>query len=93
MSRAATSPCTFVEFGLPNDIYGMPDKRTPRFICRGGKGQAGEPGGLRKYVTPEGVAGIAGKVAPILAEAVGSSLGSTIFRYRQSEAFCLAWRG
>src|ERR1700677_1194986 len=53
---------------LPDDRSGKPDLQTPRFICRGGKGQAAEPGGLTKYQAAGGAAEIYGKTSPILAE-------------------------
>jgi hypothetical protein len=53
---------------LPEDRSGKPDMKTPRFICRGGKGQAAEPGGLTKYQASGGAAEVYGKTSPILAE-------------------------
>jgi hypothetical protein len=45
-----------------------PDLKTPRFICRGGKGQGGELGGLMKYEAVGGAAEVYGKTSPVLAE-------------------------
>jgi len=58
---------------LPEDRSGFqprgaPDMKTPRFICRGGKGQAAEPGGLMKYQALGGAKEDYGKTSPILAE-------------------------
>ena len=53
---------------LPDDAFGMPDKRTTRFTCRGGKGQAAEPGGLKKYQASGGAAEVYGKTSPVLSE-------------------------
>jgi hypothetical protein len=59
---------------LPDDRFGKPDMKTPRFICRGGKGQAAEPGRLRKYEALGGAAKVYGKTSPILAEQLKQKL-------------------
>jgi hypothetical protein len=46
------------------------DGKKKRFICRGGKGQEGEAGGLKAYVVKDGYPDKYGQLAPVTAKNV-----------------------
>jgi len=78
-------PAGNITLHVPSTIELSGPPGTKRFICRGGKGQKGEPGGLKAYIPKDGYPAKYGPLAPVTAQNV-------IDRFQEKSAAQNCWK-